>query len=77
MAYVYIHIFLTSTLVGAEWSASRPGRFIDRGRASSTHLIGWLGTRAGLDDVGKRKFLTLPRLELQPLSREAQSQLLF
>jgi hypothetical protein len=24
---VYIHIFLTSSLVGGEWSASRPGRF--------------------------------------------------
>jgi hypothetical protein len=25
--HVYIHIFLTSALVGGEWSASRPGRF--------------------------------------------------
>jgi hypothetical protein len=25
---VYIHIFLTSALVGGEWSASRPCRFI-------------------------------------------------
>jgi hypothetical protein len=24
---VQIHIFLTSALVGGEWSASRPGRF--------------------------------------------------
>jgi hypothetical protein len=24
---VYIHIFLTSALIGCEWSASRPGRF--------------------------------------------------
>jgi hypothetical protein len=24
---VLIHIFLTSALVGGEWSASRPGRF--------------------------------------------------
>jgi hypothetical protein len=24
---VYIHIFLTSALVGGEWSTSRPGRF--------------------------------------------------
>jgi hypothetical protein len=27
---VYIHIFLTSALVGGEWSASRPGRFTPR-----------------------------------------------
>jgi hypothetical protein len=26
-AYVEIHIFLTSALVGGEWSASRPDRF--------------------------------------------------
>jgi hypothetical protein len=24
---VYIHIFLTSALVGGEWSVTRPGRF--------------------------------------------------
>jgi hypothetical protein len=33
--------------------------------------------RAGLDDVEKRKFLTLPGLELQPLSRRARSQSLY
>jgi hypothetical protein len=35
--YVQIHIFLTSALVGGEWSASRPGRF-----TPSTHWeAGW------------------------------------
>jgi hypothetical protein len=24
---VYIHVFLTSAIVGGEWSDSRPGRF--------------------------------------------------
>jgi hypothetical protein len=33
--------------------------------------------RAGLDDVEKRKFLTLPALKLQPLSRPARSQSLY
>jgi hypothetical protein len=33
--------------------------------------------RAGLDDLGKRKFLTLPGLELRPLSRPARSQSLY
>jgi hypothetical protein len=28
-----------------------------------------VGPRAGLDDVEKRKFLTLPGLELRPLGR--------
>jgi hypothetical protein len=53
---VQIHIFLTSALAGGEWSASRPGRFTPR-----THWIGgWVDPTAGLDDVEKRKFLTLP-----------------
>jgi hypothetical protein len=33
--------------------------------------------RAGLDNMEKRKFLTLPGLELQPLGRKAHSQLLY
>jgi hypothetical protein len=34
-------------------------------------------TRAGLEDVEKRKFLTLQGLELRPLGRPARSQLLY
>jgi hypothetical protein len=33
-----------------------------------------MGPRAGLDDVEKRKFLTLQGLEFRPLSRPASSQ---
>jgi hypothetical protein len=33
--------------------------------------------RAGLDDVEKRKFLTLSGLELQPLGRPTRSQSLY
>jgi hypothetical protein len=66
---VQIHIFLTSALVWGEWSASRPGRF-----TPGTHWIGgWIDPRVGLDDVEKRKFLTLPRLELRPRGRPARS----
>jgi hypothetical protein len=36
-----------------------------------------VGARAGMDDVEKRKFLTLPGLELRPLSRPARSQTLY
>jgi hypothetical protein len=51
---VFIHVFLTSALVGGEWSASRPCRFTPRVKAPSTHWIGgWVGPRAGLDDVEK------------------------
>jgi hypothetical protein len=65
---VYIHIFLTSALAGGEWSASRPGRFTPGERAPCIHWIeGWVDPRVGLDDVEKRKFLTLPGLELDLL----------
>jgi hypothetical protein len=66
---VYVHIFLTSSLVGGEWSASRPGRLISGERAPGTQ-----NPRAGLDDVEKRKFLLLPELELRPLGRPTRSQ---
>jgi hypothetical protein len=36
-----------------------------------------VGPRTGLDNVEKRKFLTLPGLELRPLSRPARSQSLY
>jgi hypothetical protein len=75
---VYIHIFLISALVGGEWSPSRPGLFTPGERAPCTHWIGgWVGPRAGLDDVEKRKFLTLPGLELQPLGRPACRHFLY
>jgi hypothetical protein len=63
---VQSHIFLTSTLAGGEWSATHAGRLTSRERAPGTHFIGgWVGPRAGLDDAGKRKFLTLSGLELE------------
>jgi hypothetical protein len=68
---VEIHIFLTS-------STSRPGRFTPEERIPSTHCIGgWVGPRAGPDDVKKTKFLTLPGLELRPLGLPARSQSLY
>jgi hypothetical protein len=60
-------VFLISALVGAMWSASRPGSFTTRERAPGTHCIGgWVDPRAGLDDVEERKFLILLGLELDP-----------
>jgi hypothetical protein len=54
---VQIHAFLTSAIDGGEWSALRPVRFITTERATSTHWTGgWVGPRAGLDTVVKRKF---------------------
>jgi hypothetical protein len=55
-----------------------PGRFTPGERAAGTHWIGsWVGLRADLDDVEKRKFLTLPGLELRTLGRLARSQSLY
>jgi hypothetical protein len=51
---------LTSALDGGEWSASRPGRFTPRERTPRTHCIeGWVGPRAILDAVVKRKISIL------------------
>jgi hypothetical protein len=51
---VYIHVFLTSALVGGEWSALRPGRFTPGERFPGTYWIGgWVGPRKGVDDVEK------------------------
>jgi hypothetical protein len=73
-----MYTFLTLALAGGEWSASHPGRFTPEERASGTQWIGgWVDPRAGLDDVEKRKFLTLLGLELRPLSRPARSQSLY
>jgi hypothetical protein len=50
--------FLTSTLDGSEWSASRPGKF-SPGERDPT---GWVGPRAVLDGKEKRK-ISCPCLE--------------
>jgi hypothetical protein len=69
-----IHFFLTSALVGGEWSTSRTGCCTPGERAPGTHWIGsWVDPGAGLDDLEKRKLLTLPGLEPRPLGRPARS----
>jgi hypothetical protein len=74
---VWNRIFLASALAGSEWSASRPGRFTPGARAPSTQWIGGcIDPRAGLDDM-KKKFLTLPGLELRTLGHPARSQSLY
>jgi hypothetical protein len=73
-----IHIFLTSALVGGEWLASHLGRFTPGERAPSTHWIGgWVDPRAGLDDVERTKFLTLPGLEDRRLGCPSHIQSLY
>jgi hypothetical protein len=73
-----MHVFLISAVAGGEWSASLPGRFTPGERAPGTHWIGdWVGSRAVLDDVERKKFLILPGLELRPLGRPARSRSLY
>jgi hypothetical protein len=51
-----LHAFLTSAQDGEEWSASLAGSLAPRERAPGTHWIGgWVGLRARLDAVVKRK----------------------
>jgi hypothetical protein len=61
---VEIHIFLNLALAGGEWLASCLIRFTPGERALSTQWIGWVDPRNSLDDMEKRKFLTLLGLEL-------------
>jgi hypothetical protein len=62
---VKIHIFLTSALVGGEWSTSRPGRFTPGERDPDTHCIGdWVDPRAGLDSYRTRPNVRQSRIFL-------------
>jgi hypothetical protein len=63
---VYSTHSLTSALDGGEWLASHPGSFIPREIAPGTYGIGgWVGPRAVLDAVVKRK-IPSPSRELNP-----------
>jgi hypothetical protein len=51
-------VFLTSTLVGVEWSASRPSRFTFRERSPGTQWVGSsISPRNGLDSIRKESQL--------------------
>jgi hypothetical protein len=49
---VQIHVFLASTLLGGDWSDSRPSRLNPNERASGTHTIGvWVSFGISLDHM--------------------------
>jgi hypothetical protein len=55
--------FLDLSILGGEWSAACPSHFITGEKGTSTHWTGgWVGPRAGLDNMETRKFLILPGL---------------
>jgi len=57
---------LTSALVGGEQSATCPSHFTPKESSPTTHWIGgWMGPRAGLDMVSKRK-IPSPHWESNP-----------
>jgi hypothetical protein len=71
--HIQIQIFLTSALLGGEWSASRPGRFTagKEPPVPTGEEVGWTSEPAW---TTWRKVLTLPGLELRPLDPPARSQ---
>jgi hypothetical protein len=76
--YALRHVFLTSAVIGGEWSASHPGPFTPGERAPATLWTGGcVGPTARLDDMEKIKFFILWGLELPPLGRPARSQSLY
>jgi hypothetical protein len=61
---------LTSALDGGEWSDLRPGRLNPKKTASGTHWTGgWVGPRAVLDALVKRKITSPPRTPIQLLAQ--------
>jgi len=53
---------LASELGGGDWSPSRPGRFTPGQSAIGAHWMGsWVGRRADLDAMEKRKIPSLHR----------------
>jgi hypothetical protein len=63
---------VTSALDGGEWLTSRPYRFTPRERAPGTHYVGgWVGPRAVLDAVVKRK-IPIPRRKSDPRTPTVQ-----
>jgi hypothetical protein len=76
--YRYIHVFLTWALVGGEWSASRPGRFTPRERASGTYWIGGLSAPQNRTErCGEEKILASAGTRTPTPRRPARSQSLY
>jgi hypothetical protein len=71
----HIHVLLTSVLVGVKFHASVD--FPREGATSNPWIGSWVGPRAGLDNVKRRKILPLPAVELRPLGLPVRSQSLY
>jgi hypothetical protein len=71
---IQICVLFTSTLFGGKLSVSRLGSLIPEEKDFSTNWIeSWVDPRNSLDDVEKRIFFNVLRLELRPYSCPARS----
>jgi hypothetical protein len=70
---VYIHVFLTSALVGDEWSASRLCRFTPGERALGTLIGGWVDPQILSGRHGEVKILEPTRTRTQTSHLSIQS----
>jgi hypothetical protein len=72
---------MTSSFASSDTASLNSGimHFTIRERVPlGTHWKGcWMGPRAGLEDIEKRKFLDPPRLDLRPHGRRARTQSLY
>jgi hypothetical protein len=68
---VSVHVFLTSALVGGEWSDSRSHHFTYEKTPRTNWLRRWLCPRASLNFVKTRKIL--PLLIFEPLTSSPYS----
>jgi hypothetical protein len=67
---LYLHTFLTSAVDGGEWSASRPGHFIPRGknpRYPLDRMLGGSQSPSGRNG-GREKIPSLPLPGIEPRS---------
>jgi len=63
---------------GVEWSGLHNGRFDPMERTPDIHRIGgWVGFRAGLKAVAKRKFMSLPGIEPRSSSHYTEIRYIF
>jgi hypothetical protein len=73
---VQIHIYLTSAVVGGEWSA--PATLLPGERDPGISWIGtWVDPRTSVENLEKRIFLDLLGLKLQCRSHSACNKLLY
>jgi hypothetical protein len=69
--------FLTLAMLEVSGQLHTPAA-LPRAKSPMSHWIeGWIDPSFGLEDLEKRKFLTLPGLELLPLGRPGHSQSLY